>query len=408
VHADIEQILEDRIEAQGDLSGRTVTLLPDPEPAPRLYPIVSVDDHLIEPPDLFDGRMPAAYQHAAPRVVDEPDGSQAWHFEDRVFRNIGLNAVAGRPVSESTDEPRRFDEMRPGCWKIGERVRDMDLNGIDASVTFPSQLTGFGGQRFAQARDLDLGLATMRAWNSWHLDAWAGPSGGRIIPCQIPWLADADVAAAEIRANAELGFRAVTFPELPDRLGLPSIHSGYWHPFLAACEETETVICLHVGSASTLLGGGPESSPLTVNTLFAINSMVATTDWLFSPVALSFPAIKILMAESGISWLAALIDRLNFLERFQMRQDPWRSGDVRPIDVLRRNFWFSAVDDQVGFRVIDAIGTDRVMVESDYPHADSTWPHTQEVVRRQIESLTEADRRRVTSENALSLFRWAL
>jgi predicted TIM-barrel fold metal-dependent hydrolase len=284
----------------------------------------------------------------------------------------------------------------------------MDLNGIDASVTFPSQLAGFGGQRFARAKDLELGLAAMRAWNSWHLEAWAAPSAGRIIPCQIPWLADAAVAAAEIRANAERGFRAVTFPELPDRLGLPSVHSGYWDPFFAACEETETVICLHVGSASTLLGGGPDSSPLTVNTLFAINSMVATADWLFSAVTLSFPGIKIMMAESGISWLAALIDRLNFLERFQMRQDPWRSGDVRPVDVLRRNFWFSAVDDPLGFRVVDAIGADRVMVESDYPHADSTWPHTQEVVRRQIEGLTEADRRLVTSANALALFRWEL
>ena len=147
-------------------------------------------------------------------------------------------------------DPSRFDEMRPGCFDIHARIADMDINGIWASLCFPSLVAGFCGAVFSRAEDPELGLACMRAWNDWHLDVWAGTYPDRIIPLQLPWLADIAAATAEVRTNAERGFKAVSFPEFPAALGFPSIFSGQWDPFFAACEETQTVVCLHTGASS--------------------------------------------------------------------------------------------------------------------------------------------------------------
>ena len=155
-------------------------LLPDPEPRPRRFPIISVDDHLIEPPDLFEGRMPPQYVDVAPRVVDD-DGRQQWLFEGNLYPNIGLNAVVGRPSDDWSMDAARFDEMRKGCWDIHARIADMDLAGIWASVCFPSLLAGFAGTVFSRAADQGLGLACVRAWNDWHHDVWAGTYPERII-----------------------------------------------------------------------------------------------------------------------------------------------------------------------------------------------------------------------------------
>ena len=151
------------------------TFIPEPEPRPRNYTIISVDDHLIEPAHLFEGRMPAHLQDAAPKVVTMPDGRETWVYEDGMYPQVGLNAVAGRPKAEWSMEPARFDEMRRGAWDIHARVRDMDLAGVWASMNFPSFLPGFAGQRLQLGHDPELALAAVRAWNDWCIEDWAGP-----------------------------------------------------------------------------------------------------------------------------------------------------------------------------------------------------------------------------------------
>src|SRR4051794_18393483 len=116
-------------------------LLPDLEPGEIHYSVISVDDHLVEPPDLFVGRLPAKYQDLAPKVVENGKGHQVWEFDGKVYPQLGLNAGGARDRNESAIEPRRFEEMRPGCWDIHARVADQDLAGIWASVNFPSQIT---------------------------------------------------------------------------------------------------------------------------------------------------------------------------------------------------------------------------------------------------------------------------
>ncbi len=235
-------------------------MLPDPDPRAITVPIISVDDHLIEPPDLFIDRLPAALQEGAPRIVEDDAGNQSWLFESRHYPNIGLNAVVGRPREQWSMEPARFDQMRPGCFDIDERIADMDRAGIWASLCFPSLVSGFCGAVYSRAEDKELGLACLRAFNDWHHEVWAAPYPARIIPLQLPWLADVEIAVGEIERNAARGFRAMSFPEFPAQLGFPSIFSGHWDPLFAACEETGTVVCLHTGSSSWAPLASPASA----------------------------------------------------------------------------------------------------------------------------------------------------
>src|SRR5271166_3891548 len=390
-------------------SGTTSRLLPDPEPRGIVAPIISGDDHRIEPPDLFSGRMPAHLVERAPKVVELED-REAWEYEGKLYPNVGLNAVVGRPKEDWSMDPARFDEMRPGCFDIDARIADMDTAGIWASLCFPSLVAGFCGAVFSRSADPELGLACVRAWNDWYLKVWAGTHPGRIIALQLPWLPDVEVAAAEVRRNAERGFVAVSFPEFPGTLGFPTIYSGEWDPFLAACQETGTVVCLHTGASSWAphASAGPPFEVLP--TLFPVNGLVATAEWLWSGVPLRFPELSVALSEGGMGWVPMLMDRVDYVLRHSASGNEshvWAS-DLLPSEVIRRNFWFCSIDDPSMVPLRDVIGVDHIMVESDYPHADSTWPDTQLVFAANYGGLPAAERRAIAAGNAARLFRHPL
>jgi predicted TIM-barrel fold metal-dependent hydrolase len=384
----------------------TATLLPDPEPRARTYTIISVDDHLIEPRDLFENRLPARLQERAPRIVTFDDGREAWEYEGALYPQVGLNAVAGRPKDEWSMDPARFDEMRRGCWDIHARIRDMDLDGVHASLCFPSLIAGFAGTVFSRSTDPDLGLACLRAWNDWHVEEWAGPYPDRIIPLQIAWLADPEVAATDVRTNAARGVKAVSFPENPVDLGMPSVHTDHWDPFLHACEETETVVCLHNASSSWTAARSPGAPLELYTTLFPVNALVTAADWLWARVPSRFPGLKIALSEGGISWVPMLIDRITYvLDHSAVGSHGWDDPDLSPVDALRRNFWFCTIDLGSAVALRGHIGVDRICLESDYPHADSTWPDTQAAAREGLRGCTDDEIRKMTWANASALFR---
>lgn len=384
---------------------RTVTFLPEPERAERRYTVISADDHIVEPPHTFEGRVPRALADRAPRVVEKSDGREVWLYDGQELPNVGFNAVVGRPVSEYGFEPARFDEMRRGAWDIEHRIKDMDLNGVYASVNFPSFLPGFAGQRLQMSTpDRELALACVRAWNDWHLEEWAGTHPGRIIPAQIPWLLDPELGAQMIYENAERGFKAVSFTEAPHQLGLPTIHSGHWEPFIRACAETETVINLHIGSSGASPATSDDAPPDVVGVLFFAYAIYAAVDWLYSMAPVRHPDLKICLSEGGIGWVAGLLDRLDHMLSYHEMYGTWQS-ELTPSEVMQRNFWFCAVEDQSSFAVRDRIGIDHILVEADYPHCDSTWPRTQQVIHEEIGALPAEDIRKITWENAARLYR---
>jgi predicted TIM-barrel fold metal-dependent hydrolase len=384
----------------------TELFLPDPEVRVQRYTVISVDDHVVEPPHTFEGRLPAAVQSRAPRIVETPQGHQVWEFEGERYTQVGMNAVAGRRPESHGLEPFRFDQMRPGCYDVDARIRDMDINGVWASVNFPSQITGFCGRVFFECPDPYLGLGCIRAWNDWLFEEWYSRFPDRIVPLGITYLADPEIAAAEIRRIAQRGFTSVTFPERPHEIGLPSLWDRrHWDPIIEAVVETDMVVSLHVGSSGIEVGP-PGGAPLQIGaTLFGQRSLTAATEWLWSEYPVRHSDLKIAMSEGGIGWVAMLIDRL---DNMVDRSGYGRGWKVRPSEVLRRNFWFCTLDDPSTIDTRHAIGVDNIMVEVDYPHGDGTWPDTQRVIEECWGHIPTDELRAMCCENAAALYRHPL
>ena len=223
----------------------------------RIPPIVDLDAHVVEPPDVWSSRLPARYREAGPHIELLPAGVPklvgSGYVEEPGNRRSrgGLVVLRGPPgLAQAHDRRgRAFPGTRfsceasattrcvPGVGGVRERLEDMDLNGVQAQLCFPNY-PRFCGQQFLWGKDRELARLCVEAYNDWMVEEWCGEAGGRLIPlCLVP-LWDADLAAAEVTRNAERGVRAVAFTELPTYLDLPSLYTGYWDPFFAACQET--------------------------------------------------------------------------------------------------------------------------------------------------------------------------
>ena len=388
----------------GDYRREFHTLLPDPEPLPITLPFVSVDDHFVEPPDVYLHRVPAKLRDGAPRVVEE-DGIEYWQFEDAKEPNRTAQiSIVGRPRSEWTLEPVLFGEMRRGSYDAGARLADMDLAGVAASLCFPSVIVGFAGQRFYRMKDHDLGLACMRAYNDWIIEEWVATNPDRFIAQQVTWLPDPELAAEEVRQNAARGFKAVAFSENPEKLGFPSLYTDHWDPFFRACEETETVVNLHVGSSSSVQRPSSDSPGEVSGILFPVNGINASVDWVYSRVPVRFPALRIALSEAGVSWVPMVQERLKRFESYLSSSLTWRGVDRTPLEVFKSSFWFTSIEDRCGIRERHTVGIDRIMVELDYPHPDTSWPVTQETIGAELADLPEDEQRLLAYRNACSLY----
>jgi len=387
---------------------RAGQFLPEPAQARRYYTVISVDDHLVEPPHMFEGRLPARLQDRAPRIVENPDGSQSWQWENTAYPQIAICAVVGRPKDRWGWEATRFEDTRLGCYDPAARIRDMDLDGVQASLNFPSFMPGMAGHNFfVDAGDPELGVACVRAWNDWFFEEWYSAYPDRIIPCGITWLGDPEIAAAEVRRNAARGFRALSFINAPSQIGLPDLRSGHWDPLLRACEETGTVICLHVGSDDW--SASPPGASVDVGAIcFPLAAYRTAADWLWSGVPTRFANLKIAMSEGGLAWVPMLMDRITYVmdHSAATNTEQWGDKSMHPNDVLRRNFHFCAIEFGSGMDLRHRIGIDNIMVESDYPHADSSWPHTQEALRTALCGMGADEIRKITWQNAARLFRF--
>jgi predicted TIM-barrel fold metal-dependent hydrolase len=373
---------------------------------PIWCPLISVDDHVFESGGLFDD-LPVKLRESAPRLVTDDRGVLSWLIDGERVAVSAKNAAMGRPMDDWRDESLRHEDMHRGVWDPVARLRDMDVAGIWASLNFPSIVWGFAGTRFSKMKDPALGLACLRAYNDWMLNVWCAADPSRYIPCQLTWLADAEIAADEIRRNAARGFRAVSFSEAPNGLGFPNIYSDYWDPFFAACAETDTVVNLHVGSSGSTRDGAVGADIVRV-VLFPLNGIEALVEWIAAKVPIRHPDIKVVLSEGGASWVPFALERLNRADRQRDAIGGWERSDPHPVDLVNRNFWFASLEDPSAFRLLDVIGEDRVMVETDYPHPDSTWPDSQAMVVRDLGRLRADTVRKVCYENAAGVYRHPL
>jgi len=399
-----EKLTLERVAKYG--RSETVTFIDEPATEPLFCPLISVDDHALEPANLFEGRLPQRLQDRAPYVEPAADGAPWWMIDGVRLPITLLNGASGRVMSEWLPVASDFDELRAGCFDSQARLADLDQAGVWASLCFGSTIWGFAGTRFSIMSDPEVGLACLRAYNDWMLEEWCGVAPERYIPCQLPWLRDGEVAADEIRRNAERGFKAVSFSENPEGLGFPNIYDPFWDPFLRACEETETVVNLHVGSSGTRhrpCSASPESVSIA---LFPVSGILALVDWIYAGVPLRFPKLTIALSEAGVSWVPMAIERLRRAYRHaEGFGRGWPKDAPTPVELVHRNFVFTSIEDPSGFRMLDLIGEDRVMVETDYPHFDSTWPACQAMIRDQLSGMDPNTIRKLCFENAARIYR---
>ena len=362
--------------------------------------LLSVDDHVIEPPDLFLGHLPARFQADAPRVASFANGDERWMVEGKAWAGVGSAAVAGRRREELGDEPSRYGEVRRGCWDVDARIGDMDANGTLISLNFAS-LPGFSGEKFVYGKDKALMLALIRAYNDWHIHDWAGRYPGRLVPIGILPLWDLDLAIAELERITELGVRVISFPENPVGFGQPSIHWGHWDRLFAAIVERGVTVAIHIGTSGGLLPTPSMESPADVGvTLLNIKIAEAVTDLLFSPLLLKFPGLRFMMSEGCMGWVPFLRERADAEYRNHRYWTHADLGDLVPSDLLERHFLFCFHEDDFGLSVRHRIGIDRIAWECDYPHADSTWPRSPELLWESVRSFPREEIDKITHLNA--------
>ncbi len=364
--------------------------------------LISVDDHLVEPPTVFDQHIPEKYRDAAPRVIRKADGSDVWTFNGSEIPNIGLNAVAGRPKEEYGVEPTAFDEMRPGCWDVDERIKDMNAGGILAAINFPS-FPGFSGRLFAAAQDKEMALAVLRAYNDWHVDEWCGAYPGRFIPQGLVPLWDAQVAADEITRLAAKGVHSVTFTENPAMLGYDSFHQPSWDPLWKACSDHNVVLSIHLGSSGKLAVTAPDAPVDVMITLQPMNICQAAADLLWSRIPKHFPDLRIALSEGGIGWIPYFLDRLDRTYEMHRLWTGQNFGGELPSDVFRRHFLTCFIADPVGVQLRHMIGIDNIAWECDYPHSDSSWPTAPEELAEVTAGVSDDDIDKIGYQNAM---RW--
>jgi predicted TIM-barrel fold metal-dependent hydrolase len=316
-----------------------------------------------------------------------------------------LNAVAGRPVEEYGIEPTSFGEIRKGCFDIHERVRDMDANGVIASMCFPS-FPQLCGQLFAKASDPELGLAVLRAYNDWHIEEWCGTYPGRFIPLSLPPIWDPEAMGDEVRRVADKGCHAVSFSENPAKLKLPSFHSDHWDPFWSACSDEGTIVCLHIGSSSSLVVTAADAPIDVLISLQPVNIVQAAADLLWSPVLRKFPDLRVSLSEGGIGWVPYFLDRMDWI---YTRHSGWTGqdfGGMLPSEVFQERVVLCFIDDPAGMELRHRVGMEKICWEADYPHSDSTWPLSPETLWASLDGVPESEINQMTYENAIRHFRF--
>jgi predicted TIM-barrel fold metal-dependent hydrolase len=387
--------------------------------------IISVDDHVLEPADLWLRYLPAELRDRAPRLVrvrgrfapgayggwTEDEGGEwadIWKFEGYEMAIIPGFAAAGYDQDYLGDhwEPMTYDQMRPGAYEQKARLEDMDDNHTDASLAFPT-FPRFCGQTFLENPDRELGLACVQAYNDWMVDEWcAGDGRGRLIPLTLIPLWDPELAASEVRRCAAKGGYAFAFSENPTRLKLPSIHTEHWDPLFAACEETDTVVNLHIGSSSTFPVTSLDAPRAVSLGLTYQGAAHALTDWLTSGVLDRFRGLKVALSEGQVGWIPFIVERLDAVWRDRPGYGGIRHLSGPPSSYIPDRVFGCVFDDLVGLKLRDQIGMGQIMFETDYPHGDSTWPHSERVLQAIVDGagLDEQETYQLARGNAIRCY----
>ncbi|GAA2445911.1 amidohydrolase family protein [Actinomadura vinacea] len=383
--------------------------------------LISVDDHVLEPANVWVDRVPAKDRDRAPHIEYE-NGIDYWVYDGKRMPSSGLSAVVGKSKEEFSPEPLPYSEMAPGCYDPKARLKDMDRAGILASLCFPT-VTRFCGQLFQEASDREFGLVCLKAYNDWMIEEWCGAAPGRYIPLILIPIWDPQLAVKEMERCAAKGATTFAFSENPEPLGLPTIHDkdGYWEPVMAAANDLEMVVSMHVGSSSQL----PQickDAPFMANLTWGATRTSGTMlSFLFSGLFQRYPKLKIALSEGEAGWIPYFLERA---EQVLDKQRHWvkkgvkfqqhaGSGaiDLDTLDIrgtFRDHIFGCIIDDAHAIASIELgeLPEDNIMCETDYPHSDTTWPDSIKVIKNRIGHLPEETQYKILRGNAERLYRF--
>ena len=377
--------------------------------------IIDVDAHISEPHDLWTSRAPAAYRDRVPRV-GELNGNRCWIVDG----DVELATVTPASVVKRDGEKSRgieffgwqMEDVHVASYDMQARLEVLDRFGIYAQLIYPN-VAGFGNERFLKIDDSDLRQACATIYN----DAMAeiqSDTGGRILPMALmPWWNIAH-CVAEVERAAEMGLRGVVMCSDPDSIGLPDLAEEAWLPFWEACADKQMPVNFHIGAGETSFNmfgraawpsmGIRRKLALGSAGLFMENARVIS-NMLYSGVLDRFPALKIVSVESGIGWIPFMLESIDYEWSETGSQEEYNLP-MPPSEYFRRQvygcFWFEKT---APMKLVDVIGEDNLLFETDFPHPTCLYPNVKEHLAEVTADWSDTTRRKILQDNAAALYR---
>ncbi len=383
------------------------------------YRVIDTDSHVNEPPHTWQDRLPSRLRERGPRVVEMKGGHQGWAMEGRSTTRIGgggggimadqalkvggmVNVSREMSEKELEEKPQTFDRFRRGNYEAKDRLDDMALDGVDASVLYPGI-----GMHLWSLPDSELRVASMRSYNDWLVDELCSGAPDRLfgLAC-LPVDDGVQAAVQELRRSVEKGHKGAflaSYPEVP-------FHDPMYDPLWAAAEELGVPLHWHRanGRPSNLprgmsaMGHGKGDAPASVATRF-FSTVTPAIYMLFHGVFQRFPGLRMVTAETDFGWLPFMM---------QICDDQWTryavwygsDADKRPSDYIREQFYCTFMDDEVGCAMLDYTGTDNIMWSSDYPHGVTTWPKSRDYIEKNLGRRSTEEREKILARNAARLY----
>ena len=368
---------------------------------------ISVDEHVQEPPGVWTMRLSSSkWGNRIPHVEQKSDGTERWIVDGCEVPPDGV-ADCGAVMSDRNQNPQRWQDVPAVVYDPRERLKAMDADGVDYAVLYPT-VAGRAGQTFGQIADPELELACVQAYNDWLLEEWAGVSDRFIPQCIVPIFPVATAVAEVSRAVAN-GHKGVIYPAVPMELrDVPHINDSMYDPLWAICQDLQVPICFHAG-ASTAIQIPPYDgySPTLAAAFRAISqpasSVSVLVNLLISRILLRFPELKVIIAESGLGWGAYLLEYTDY--QFKGDQLDRNGYDLKPSEMFKRQCFLVGWYDQASIQGRRYIGTDNILWSTQFPLATSTWPNSNDTIRKSFQAVPEADRRKILWENAAKLYK---
>jgi predicted TIM-barrel fold metal-dependent hydrolase len=374
--------------------------------------IIDVDTHITEPGDLWTSRLPKKYHDLGPRLLRDPETEvDVWHIgKHSPVVPVGFTAVAGWP-EPFPEAPRNMDEVPPAAYDATARLAYMDSLGIWAMGLYPN-VGGFGSQAFLKLGDPELMLACVRAYNDFLLD-WISPDPKRFIPIMATPFWDVEATVAEIQRSAKLGHKGILFTGEPQTHGQPILGNKHWDPVWACAQDVDLPISFHIGTGGFEDGFSPERlehlgvgscNVYTAVSLFLDNGR-QITDLLLSGVLPRFPKLRFVSVESGIGFIPFILEAADYSFEYSQIRRHRPEFKMLPSEYFARQvygcYFFEELAPQ---RLLDRIGVDNVMFETDYPHPVCLYGNVREKIEAALGDAEPEVRRKLLFDNAAKLY----